>query len=263
MRSRALTLALLTSAPLAACDTVVVLGTDCPPLRGTCPAPDADAPEDDADTPDPDAGVPRSDAGTDDPDASEEGGADAEVDSGPGIFPDLQNVSFELSDGGSEGALPALMMPSPIAPWYACRTGLSVASSVRAGATNVTPQAGSTFLGDSFPIVALNINGLNQDLDPPLKAGQRYAFMVDLWAEGGRTSVLELEVLSAVGCLLPLTHLASSGALPNGSWQSRCMRFKPERDVSTLVLMVIAPEEYVNIGARLYVDNIRSDPECQ
>jgi hypothetical protein len=284
MRTPGLSLVLLTSALLLpGCDATIVLGTECPLLRGACPKPDASAAEDaglvgslDAD------GNPRNDAADDEDDdaaAQPEAGpsepdgqaqpdaeadAETEVDAGPGLLPELQNPSFELSDGGSEaGNLTAFEMPSPIAPWYACRTGLSVANSARAGAVSVEPTDGASFLGDSFPIVALNLNGLNQDLTPPLKAGQRYAFVVDLWSEGGITSTLELHVVNGASCLPTVARLASSGPLPNGAWQRRCITFTPGRDVATLGLMVSAPEEYLNIGARLYVDNIRSEPDCQ
>jgi hypothetical protein len=271
-------LAVLSACLLGACDTTVVLGTDCPPLRGACVADEGGGPKDDAasgehdaDEPSPsdrDASESPHDAAVDadaEPDAgdTEPPDATAEVDAGPALFPPFQNPSFELRDGSAPGNLPALEMPSPIAPWYACRTGLSALTSVRAGTLTVEPTDGDTFLGDSFPIVALNLNGLNQNFDPPLRAGQRYAFMVDLWSESGLSGSLALEVASASSCIPPVQTLKATELLANGGWQPVCLRFTPPRDVSSLVLMVTAPEEYLNIGARLYLDNIRSDPDCQ
>jgi hypothetical protein len=270
-------LAALSACLLGACDATVVLGMDCPPLRGACvtheggaPREDAASGERDADEPpppEPDAGESPHDAdggAAGEPDAgdTQPHDASADVDLGPALFPPFQNPSFELRDGGTPGNLPALEMPSPIAPWYACRTGLSALASVRAGSLTVEPTNGATFLGDSFPIVALNLNGLNQNFDPPLKAGQRYAFMVDLWSESGLSGNLALEVASGIGCLPPVQTLTATDLLPDGGWQPVCLVFTPARDVSSLVLMVTAPEEYLNIGARLYLDDIRSDPEC-
>jgi hypothetical protein len=267
-------LAVLSACLLGACDATVVLGTECPPLRGACvtgeggaPQKDAASGEHDADEPSPpelDASESPHDAAAE-PDAGDTDASDAspEVDVGPALFPPFQNPSFELRDGSVAGNLSALEMPSPIAPWYACRTGLSALSSARGGSLTVEATDGDTFLGDSFPIVALNLNGLNQNFDPPLRAGQRYAFMVDLWSESGLSGSLALEVASATSCIPPVQTLKATELLANGGWQSVCLRFTPPRDVSSLVLMVTAPEEYLNIGARLYLDNIRSDPGCQ
>ena len=255
MPRRALNVTLLAlTFSLAACDATVVLGTDCPPRRGVCLGDCAPGDEPESE----DARSGDAHIGALDGDVL----ADAHVDAGPAIFPPLENRSFELRDGGVEGGLPLLTIPSPIAPWYACRTGLSTATSMRAGMANILPTDGATFLADSFPIVALNLNGLNQDLTSPLRAGQRYAFVVDLWAEGGSSSDLELQVVAGTVCLPTVTPLGSSGPLPNGGWQRRCIRFTPVRDVSTLALMVNAPDDFLNFGARLYVDNIRSEPDC-
>lgn len=270
MRARAPFLAVLAAPWLGACDATVVLGTDCPPLRGACVPPDAGAPDDsgqldaedarDAEKEAADAD-PQDAEGIDPPDAGDEN--DAEIDTGPAVFPPFQNASFELREGGSEGALMAFEMPSSIAPWYACRTGLSVLSAAPAGAETVTPSDGATFLGDSFPIVALNLNGVNQNFDPPLRAGQHYGFAVDLWSQSGPAGGnLKLEVASG-SCIPPVETLASSDFLPSGGWQRACLYFIPERDVSSLVLMVTAPEEYLNIGARLYLDNIRPASDCR
>jgi hypothetical protein len=256
---------------LGACDSTIVVGTDCPPLRGVCVVDDggsskeAATPALDAYAPEPDASDPSLDGAADgaEPDAAEP--TDAEVEAGPALFPPFQNPSFELQDGGTPGALAALDMLSPIAPWYACRSGLSVLSSARAGNEPVTPRAGDTFLGDTFPIVALNLNGVNQNFDPPLQAGQRYAFMVDLWSESGLSGgnlALEVGSMASDSCLAPSFPLARSELLPNGGWQSVCISFTPTRDVPALMLMVTAPEEYLNIGARLYLDDIRPEPGC-
>lgn len=275
-------LAALSACSLGACDATVVLGTDCPPLRGACVIEESGPPREDAASAERDANEPpppEPDASESPPDADaasepDAGGGDprdaaedavAEIDVGPALFPPFQNPSFELRDGSAPGNLPALEMPSPIAPWYACRTGLSALTSARAGSTTIEPTEGDTFLGDSFPIVALNLNGLNQNFDPPLQAGQRYAFVVDLWSESGLSGNLALEVASvtAGSCIPPVQTLKATELLPNGGWQRVCLRFTPTRDVSSLVLMVTAPAEYLNIGARLYLDNIRSEPDCQ
>jgi hypothetical protein len=261
---------------VGACDYTVVLGTDCPPLRGVCVKVDAGRSSDDAanETSDADelsdAGE-SSDAYADEPpdadvevdaevDAQVDAQVDAEVDAGPALFPPFQNPSFELRDGASAGPLMALEMPSSIAPWYACRTGLSALNSARAGSGSISPTEGETFLSDTFPIVAVNINGLNQNFDPPLAAGQRYAFAVDVWSESALSGNLALEVASG-SCIPPVALLARSKLLPDGGWQHICLEFTPPRDVASLVLMVTAPEEYLNIGARLYMDDI-SEADC-
>ncbi len=70
-----------------------------------------------------------------------------------------------------------------------------------------TPREGKTFLTDTIPFVALNVNGLTEELAEPLLPDQRYAFAVDLFAQPDAPFiqpseyVLELLAADALGCL--------------------------------------------------------------
>jgi hypothetical protein len=304
VRRAFLVIALLVSA----CEKTIVLGSECPSHNGAC-AKEHVPTEDGSDASDPghedgndagDAPTGTLDAGASGVGGGDAGGRDAgrldrdagvlpmrdarvPEDAGPALFPPFANPSFELSDGGKEGEIPvnpqggATSTETPIAPWYECRNGTSVNSSVTTGLpgpnqVTIQPTDGKTFLTDTFPIVALNVNGITQDLTEPLRAGQRYAFAVDLWAERDAVQIsdLVLELAAAdplTGCLLGRT-IASSPPIVPGGWRTLCMSFVTPTNntlfsmgIRSLMFMVNAPGDYTNL-TRLHIDNIRSTPQC-
>jgi hypothetical protein len=290
----------------SACEEVVVLGTECPSRDGTCEkqhppigdendtgmqAPDGERSDggDDQLPPNGDldagrGGAMNKDGGQLDGnarDATTPPARDARpaepVDAGPAMFPPFINPSFELVDGGHEGELTVPNPPSPpsaetaIAPWYACRRGMSVNSSVTysvlGNSYTVTPRQGNTFLTDTFPIVALNFNGVTQDLAAPLTPGQRYAFAVDVWAQ--RDPVMVGEVVLELGagdvsCVVARKIAESKPISPDG-WRKACFDFiapAPLNPFSSTVMFVInVPNDWLNL-APVHFDNIRPDPEC-
>lgn len=196
------------------------------------------------------------------------------ADAGPALFPAFSNPSFELVDGGREGPLDEAnpnaqsFGETAIAPWFACLSAASVNSSTSYGLlgrmTTVTPTDGATFATAPFPIVALNISGITQELAQPLVPGQRYAFAIDVFAQPDPVMIrqLVLDVVESTGCV-PMRPLASTGTIPAGSWQTKCIDFiAPEavgllsREVRGVMLMVNAPGDPVNFTA-LHLDNIR------
>jgi hypothetical protein len=289
----------------AACADTIVLGTECLTASGVCeqqkPPPGSDGL---------DAGSPPAeftDGGEEPPAASLDGGGeerppietppldsgrpprdasllpplDARVppvpaDAGPPGFPTFINPSFELVAGGREGAIaetiPGAQSPSEtsIAPWYVCRSGTSVNSSVSYGLLGrqetVTPRDGNTFITDTFPIVALNLNGITQELALPMTSGKRYAFAVDVYAQPDplmfRELVLELRWSESFGCTFGFP-LAISEPITPGAWETKCFDFIAPNPVRNVMFMVNAPGDLVNFTA-LHFDNIRADdPVCQ
>lgn len=277
-----------------ACAERISLGSECPTQSGRCSiANDGDDADDEQPGPDADIGPPETDgkrdAGKLDASTSKDGGpklpeagsardsgskpdagveASVPEDAGPPMFPAFRNPSFELNDSGTTGELEVLPLQSTaLAPWYPCRNGIEVVTSFTT-ATNgpVHPTEGATFFADSFPAVALNINGLAQDLGEPLHAGQRYAFEVDLWSEKTNgTNLPELQVAAAdlLGCLAIGLPLATSKPIEPGAWRPTCLSFTAPREVSTIMLWVGAAPNFNNWDARLFVDNLRPTVDCK
>jgi hypothetical protein len=293
----------------SACEETVVLGTECPAQNGVCEkrqSPTGDEndtgmtpPEGDRDGGD-GSSQPNMDldGGKEEPqgnDASQRDAGDGNganvappkdarptepEDAGPALFPPFVNPSFELVDGGREGDVVETTpgAPSPvetsIAPWYTCRRGISVSSSVTYGLPGnqytVRPVDGDTFITDTFPIVVGNANGITQDLSAPLLPGQRYAFAVEVWAERDplmfSEPVLELAVSDGFGCLLGRKIGMSQSITPDG-WRKACITFTTpavsqlQPSIRTLMLLINAPNDPVNF-APMHFDNIRPDPEC-
>lgn len=293
----------------AACADTVVLGTECLTASGACerqkplvgdgndgsspppelvdagedaPASNLDAGLDDPppeDTTTPEAGRTPRDAG---PFPIRDARPPAvPEDAGPALFPAFINPSFELVDGGREGAInetnegALTASATSIAPWYACRDGVSVNSTTTYGLPGrqetVTPRDGNTFITDTFPIVVRNLNGVTQELAVPLEAGKRYAFAVDVYAQPDALMLRELQLdllwADAFGCFLG-RPLATTLPIPPGSWQTRCIDFiapvpaNPlSRGVRNLMFMVTAPGDLLNFTA-LHFDHIRPDPMC-
>lgn len=299
MRSALVLIALLLC---SACEEMVVLGTECPAQDGTCKKVQSPG-ENDTGTPGDDG---RGDGGEDqlppngDLDAGSDelmkdagrrdgsaGGRDATVfpirdarpsepeDAGPALYPSFVNPSFELVDGGREGPLPGPMLGSPpaletaIAPWYTCRDGTTINTSVSSplsGTMTVRPSDGNAFITDTFPIVALNTNGITQELKDPLIPGQHYAFAVDLWAVRDITQirdlVLEVAAGDGVGCWFSPPLASSMPIAPGGPWKKSCISFIAPAPLRALSFRVNAPGDFVNLTAAMHIDNIRPDVEC-
>lgn len=280
MRAR---LALMLGLFAAACEQNVVLGSECPSQIGPCAQPESDpdtrSPGADSDElSDAESRPPSGDVtdggmtgdGTAASDAAQKVDGSSAGDAAAPLFPAFRNPSFELIDGGMEGDLAASLTAtrSPIEPWYACRGGMQVLSAATTSdGTEVGARDGKTFFADSFPAIALNLNGLAQELREPLRAGQRYAFEVDLWSENGAviTSPLVLQLAPVtVGDCLPIAPLlAVSKPIEPGDWRPTCISFTAPREVSTIMLWAGAPADFSNWGARMFVDNIRPATSCR
>lgn len=276
----------------AACSASIPLGSECPELEGRCTR-IGFGDEEDAGEPGEDAS--RADAGsatdaatrdaashdaaqTEDAATQDTGATDAGSDAAaPTAW--LLNGSFELqNDATAPASLSGFTRPSAIEPWYGCRGGMeAVAEATLAdGVTKVRPTEGSTFFVDSLYSATTPVSGLAQDLSTPLRAGQTYAFKVDLWSEPGLAQgPIELQVasgalmmwLGAVKCVLSgVSIIGHSGPVEPGAWRPSCVSFTAPADISSITLMggAIQPQILnVNFGARLFMDNIRVVPDCK
>lgn len=278
---------------LAGCDAVVVLGSECSPLGEVCGASREDALPGSSgeggvgNARDASGGEAPLDAGETDAgsDASDEDSVDAGfviVDAGRaaedaasgGVALPLPaaNPSFELSAGSPGDFGASLLSTTDIAPWYQCQAvGLSflrVEKEVNVGTPNapvpVTATEGENFLVYQFPYVADLPVHVYQQLEQPLKAGQPYAFMIDVRTEGaGANNTLALAVRGTnLRCdQLPMT-LATTPYLPSGSWEEVCVRFTPSVDLQHIAFVPVV-KGIIAITFRMFIDNIREDPRCQ
>ncbi len=282
--------ALGVSAGLFACESTVLLGGDCL-IRSTCPGdkPRGDAgfvsgdgdhvgdgdragdgdgvPERDAGQGAVDDGGGLFDAGLGRPDASEGDAAALPVlDAGPGTpAPALRNPSFERVTGSGPGDLNFSAFRA-LDPWYVCLAPTQI-NFVRVEENvddKVLPQDGRYFVGFSYMYVVDLTVPVAQELVTPLKAGQRYAFLVDVRAESGGDEQLGLIVRGGTN-LTPcafLTELAETDYLPDGQWTTRCITFTPTQDLTQIAFLPKNKNE-IAVFTRFFIDNIRTDPSCQ
>ncbi|MFT3926801.1 MAG: hypothetical protein QM778_29925 [Myxococcales bacterium] len=185
-------------------------------------------------------------------------------DGGPGTpFPAFQNPSFERTSGTGPGDL-AVGATGALAPWVACAIPIGQFNFLRVeqDTFGVTPTDGSYFLGYSY-MYFVNISmPVAQTLQIPLKAGQRYAFLVDVRSQSGSDEQLGLLVKGGTTPCVAPTTLAEGDYLPNDVWTTQCITFTPSSDLSEIAFMP-KNKNGIAITNRFYVDNIRPDPSCQ
>jgi hypothetical protein len=259
---------------LLGCESMVALGGDCEPFGNTCGEssqpvhprpPDA---SNDAHTPEPsphdggggaDEGGWKSDTGAPwEPDAGTDAGEPTRA-----LFPSLDNPSFELQNGTSAGDLGASLSTTDISPWYHCQVPGASFLRVEEAVGDVLPAEGGAFMGFQYPYFADLPVPVFQTLAEPLRAGQTYAFMVDVRSEGaGADEMLALGVRGGSVRCSAVEMLANTEYLPVGAWESRCVRFTPRQDMTQLSLLPVV-KGVIALTFKLYVDNIREDPSCQ
>jgi hypothetical protein len=279
-----LSCALLVGASLAACESTVLLGGDCL-TEGFCvETGDGDGERGDGSTAvgggdagdgdgqPVDSGVDEMDAGKRPLDAGVT--LDAEIpdaavlpvlDAGPGTpAPALRNASFERVNGTGAGDLNFSAFRA-LDPWYVCLAPAQVNFvRVEQDVDGVTPRNGHYFVGFSYMYLVDLTVPIVQELASPLKAGQRYAFLVDLRAQSGANEQLGLLVRGGTNltpCAFP-KELAETDYLPDAQWTTRCITFTPDTDLTQLAFM---PKNKNGIAVfnRFFIDNIRTDPSCQ
>lgn len=118
----------------------------------------------------------------------------------------------------------------------------------------LTPSEGSALL-----VTTPDGTSTAQTLTTNLIAGTRYAFLVDIAASAGATD-LTLLVQGSSGCLSAEALTTTSPAVA-GEWSAVCVTFTPDKTYSSLMLSAVAAT--TTTSARLFVDNIRTDPSCQ
>jgi hypothetical protein len=200
------------------------------------------------------------------PDGSPGPGAD---DSGSAatLTPDFFNPSFERINGSPAGDLAdfALGTGPDISPWKACQTDF-MAGFLRAEQSrgDVRPSDGDTFLNFGFPYFAALPIPLYQRLATPMRAGQRYAFVVELRAEDPLLDEQLAVIIRGgnVGCNAFNDTLGMTPYQKNGAWVSHCIAFTAASDMNEISFV---PRVKSGLGptSHLYIDNIHADPSCQ
>jgi hypothetical protein len=264
---------------LTACESTLALGGECLPFGESCRDPgdsalsardagsdsalsgdgDSDArvspPLDGALADGPDA-QPALEAGTGDGGGGNSGGP-------PGVLPGLENRSFDLKNGSDPGDFggTAPLSNTDISPWYQCQVPGASFLRVEEQVGTATPREGQTFMAFGFPYVADLPVLLYQEPLTPLRAGQPYAFLVDVRAEGG-DQVIALGVRGGNVRCEALTKLTDTDYLPDGQWVERCVRFTPDNTLTQFALVPVV-KGVIASSFRLFIDNIRSDPSCR
>jgi hypothetical protein len=196
---------------------------------------------------DDDAGPPSDDASSDASDAGT-------------LFPGFGNPSFELQNGSAAGDV-AGANPPDLSPWQTCEAPGQVGL-MSAEQDAVTPSDGDTYVAFTFLYVVSYPAPIYQELPEPLRKGQRYAFMVDLYAQGLDNQLGLIVRGGTSGCSALNDTLAMTPFLKQGVWTPTCVTFTPASDMPQIALL---PRAIAGFGApsTLFVDNIRSDPSCQ
>ncbi len=186
-------------------------------------------------------------------------------------FPALENGSFAITRGVAgplayEPIDPLAIGTNLAEPWAACRPGFSVVESANASdglpAVTVVSSDSTTFVEADLGVIdILDLMGLRQALQTPLRAGERYALRVDVRASLGANATLELWA-SYVDCV-PAIRLASVGAISDSDWRSVCLSFVAPMDIPELILAPSRLSTVDNIAARVFFDNVRPGPDCE
>lgn len=242
------------------CGDEVVLGSECGP--GVVPCTQRDQRRRAADA----SAVPYDGAGdagegaTDGPEPTDAGVvADARVPSGAPWG--IENPSFEVAPGSSAGAISTGSTGSNADPWTSCIGTANLVNGASAstgfgGGVQLLPTDGAAFL--SLSLGLFGPGGIVQPLAAPLRAGQRYAFAVDL-ASAGFTSPTLIVRSGSSACTSATSELVQSSAVaPAQAWSTQCIAFTPDADVNELVLAI----GNALAGGTLFVDHLREDPSC-
>jgi hypothetical protein len=283
---------------LAGCESTVALGSECPAVMGPCPVPSApDVPTEATPPPtgmrDPPVARPL-DAGSD-----AAGGqamvdakpppapSDADANTSRELYPEILNPSFELPPNAKPGDIAAISLVggAMLSRWHTCQqvaggAGLAVMRAETElpdlaldGGLPVMeplkPSHGSSFISarPTIFVVGLFVLPLIHELPEPLRAGQRYAFAIDVRVSNEEEVTLRVGgANSGSSCdastyteLYRTEPLAPAEPLEHPEWRTICVRFTPEREYSHLLLQAGFP---AITTARLDFDNIRPIEGC-
>lgn len=258
-------------AAVAACEVNLSLGTEC----GSSPCALVEG-HGAAQGPKDDSGADSEGGG-----AGDDGGIDAAVDVGPdgsmidmpdarmpdedgqvpvpGVLPAFKNLSFERTDGDGAGDL---NLAATMDPWYHCLPPVNLGF-LRAeqAVDSVRPTEGEYFLGYGYTYVVDLPSPIYQELSAPLKAGTRYAFMVDVQSKAGDDDI-GLTVRGGNVACVAQAMLHTTPYIPAGIWVSQCVAFTPAEDLSHIAFVPNNRKGFTATN-RFFVDNIRADPSCQ
>jgi hypothetical protein len=272
--------ALLAAWTLAGCQSTVLLGGECP-TREACVG-DGDRTGDGDGSAGEDASVGDGDRSGDGDGAPSEAGVDADVsgDAGDGDMvtpadagapdaahtpmPDILNRSFERTEGEGSGDINGPLAPAKADPWYHCLPPVQTQYlRLEQNTDGVKPSDGNYFFAFGYPAWVMLPIPIYQHLQTPIRAGQRYAFLIDVQAiSAGTDDRLGLEVWGGNTHCLTTTTLATTPYQKNSEWITQCVAFTAQDDLTEIALV---PKNLNGIAVtdRLFLDNIRSDPSCQ
>jgi hypothetical protein len=274
---------------LAGCSDTISLGSECPQQLGPCVQSGLDASVEPTTVPPPppvavvDARVTVMDSARPVPDAGSPVPPMPSQDAGPtssrALLPALRNRSFEIVDGGAPGAVAAISLvpgTASIQPWHTCQAFaadrvIAMKASTEEALPTTTPDGGAPELvlprdGRAFvtaqPPVGFDllVLPLIQKLEEPLRAGQRYAFGLDVRTTGDLAATLLVRGTNGEdGCRQVQEGLTRSEPILSDEWQSLCFEFVPPFDYTHLLLQ--ANFELLS-DSSLYFDNLRPLEGC-
>jgi hypothetical protein len=179
-------------------------------------------------------------------------------------MPAFSNPSFELQNGSKPGDVAAAIDRPDITPWQTCQNDLMLGLEYvdPDGKNGVNATDGNNYVVFTFLYAVAYYAPVYQVLKEPLRAGQRYAFMIDVRADGV-DGQLGLSVYGGnQGCVAVNDNLVMTNFLKEGAWTPTCVTFTPAYDMPDIILL---PRAIAGFGApsRLSIDNIRADPSCK
>jgi hypothetical protein len=264
---------------VAGCTELVVVGKECvhnapcvleldgnvsPAMMDAGQTMDASAPELDA--------APERDASADAAEADSY--VPAPDDAAVWMLPELDNLSFELSDG-QPGDVTAVSLPTgtSVAPWFSCQVigaGPGALTGVRAETAVTLPNAlpelvlpedGRIFIAMQY-FAILFPPALQQMPKQPLRAGTHYGFAIDVRSSNPRAN-LALQVYGSreiCSSLQDSKLLAATDPITDSNWHTVCLRFTTTEDLAYFKLVENAASAVS--GDRLFFDNMRSVEDC-
>jgi hypothetical protein len=264
----------------ASCSESIFLGSEC--SDGECrtdaaqrPEPDADPdadPKEDADPPDePDAGDAEVEAGPAEP-GEDAGGVfelpvlNGRFERGGGVDGDLvvRNLFVELS---TTLGIPLVEPVFAMVPhWYACVPFVVSSSSTPIEGASLSSSSGDylTFTPNLIPVLPYVFHPARQELETPLRKGQRGFITIDaITRSQGTEVVLQLRGASRA-CTDDGVVLGQSAVLEDSEdWTSTCIPFEIDEDFTFLLIQPVMQNPMLGQPApTVLLDTVRPASKC-
>lgn len=241
-------LRIATLVALAACKSMVLLGSECPNPGTPCGAADNE-----------EKGGTEADPNAADAAAATTHGRDAGVGLGEAGFPPITNPSLEAASGAA-GSRIISSTSDDVTGWSSC--GAGAVSGTRGEfyplGGSVGPTDGKYLVYAGVSTGAVDGVELSQSLSEALEPGAPYGFAVDLQTSGGSVDAISLYVFGS-DSRCGHDELLSSSSVKNaggGDWVTVCVTFVP---ASAHTFLVLAPrfDNAISSASTWYLDNLR------